>query len=230
MIKAVFLDYTGTVAEENSKYATELLSRCCKNSDMESMQAMLSFWWEQMEKLEAESYGENFLTEDEIVDELLDLCARQIHLKENFAQLHRLFQKHWMYAPAFQDVKPFFEACPVPIYMITNNDFPYIQEGMKDKGLHPAGFVCGELVRAYKPRRELFEKALSISNCRADEAVHIGDSFSSDVKGALSVGIRPILLDRKGKAQLQDVTVVTSLLEVLPILREERSEAQKNEK
>ena len=54
------------------------------------------------------------------------------------------------------------------------------------------------MVNAYKPHREIFEKALEISGCRADKVIHIGDSVTSDGNGAFNTGITPILLDRRG--------------------------------
>ena len=45
MIKAVFLDYTGTIIEEGGPDGMEMLKRCWKNSDIESMEAMLAYWW-----------------------------------------------------------------------------------------------------------------------------------------------------------------------------------------
>lgn len=48
----------------------------------------------------------------------------------------------------------------------------------------------------------------------ADEVVHIGDSLSSDVKGASSVGIKAIWVNRSNREVLMGVTAVKNLLEV----------------
>ena len=71
------------------------------------------------------------------------------------------------------------------------------------------------MARAYKPHRELFLKALEVSGCRAKEVVHIGDSVTSDVAGAASAGIRPLLLDRRGKGAPEGVEAGRSLEEAL---------------
>ncbi len=47
------------------------------------------------------------------------------------------------------------------------------------------------------------------------EVVHIGDNYEADVIGAQAVGITPILLDRKGKAEYQDVICISSLAELI---------------
>lgn len=219
MIKAVFLDYTGTIIEEGGPDGMEMLKRCWKNSDIESMEAMLAYWWKLIKAYEAVSYKESYITEDEIVDRALAECAEKIHLKENFAELHRLCQRFWMYAPAFPDTKEFFDKCSVPIFVISNNGLSYVEEGMRDKDLHPAGIICGDMVRAYKPHEEIFLKALEVSGLNAEEVIHIGDSVTSDVAGAVRAGITPVLLDRQGDKSCEGVTVIHSLTEALPLIK-----------
>lgn len=75
------------------------------------------------------------------------------------------------------------------------------------------------MARAYKPHRELFEKALAVSGYPAGQAVHIGDSLTSDVAGARAAGIAPVLLDRSGAhADAPDCPVVSSLPAALALL------------
>ena len=123
-----------------------------------------------------------------------------------------------MYAPAFPDSAEFFEKCRVPIYVISNNGLSYVEEGMRDKDLHPAGIICGDMVRAYKPHREIFQKALEVSGLGPEEVIHIGDSVTSDVAGAAAAGITALLLDRKGDKTCEGVTVIHSLTVAIPLL------------
>jgi putative hydrolase of the HAD superfamily len=69
------------------------------------------------------------------------------------------------------------------------------------------------MVRAYKPHRELFEKALEISGCSADEVMHIGDSYISDVPGAREAGITPVLIQRDVTSTCPDDCIVIHSLE-----------------
>lgn len=219
MLKAVFLDYTGTIIEEGGADIQEMIMRICRNCDEKSPEKLVGLWWQMLKEKEEESYGDSYRTEDEIVDLLLEALVQKYHLKENLADLHTLVQRFWMYAPAFDDTKEFFSKCSLPIYIISNNGRKYVEEGMRHKGLHPTDIICGDMVKAYKPRRELFEKALEVSGCAPGEAVHIGDSVNSDVKGAMAAGIYPILLDRKGAVEIEGVTVVHSLPEALEVLK-----------
>lgn len=53
-------------------------------------------------------------------------------------------------------------------------------------------FACG------KPDQTIFRTALAAANCRPDQAMHVGDSLTHDVAGARNVGIHSVWLNRKG--------------------------------
>ncbi|MDA0769271.1 MAG: HAD-IA family hydrolase [Chloroflexi bacterium] len=53
-------------------------------------------------------------------------------------------------------------------------------------------------VGAEKPKPPIFHRALEKANASPAEAVHVGDQLTSDVDGAVGVGISPVLLDRDG--------------------------------
>lgn len=115
----------------------------------------------------------------------------------------------WSKSPIFGDVADFFSRCLLPIYIVTNNGVEYVQVAMKDNHLNPAGIICGDMVRAYKPHKEIFEKVLEISGCHPDEAIHVGDSLRSDVAGAQNAGIRAVLLDRSRTEHQTDYPTVS---------------------
>ena len=56
--------------------------------------------------------------------------------------------------------------------------------------------ITSHEVGAEKPSPAMFMAALSKVGVNANEAIHVGDQIYSDVGGARSVGIIPILLDR----------------------------------
>ncbi len=217
MVKSIFIDYTGTIIQEKGEDLEKIVFRIWKNSNFKSPEETVTCWWNRIKMLEEKSFGDTFLTEDEIVDHLLEMFEEEVGLVDDFSELHELFQRFWMYAPIFEDVKEFFEKCPLPIYVITNNGVCYVQECMKNNGLKAAGIISGELVRAYKPHKELFEYALKVCGCNAKEVIHIGDSITSDVKGALTAGITPILIDRNETSNYRECKVVNKLTEVLEL-------------
>ena len=73
-------------------------------------------------------------------------------------------------------------------------------------------------VGAEKPDAAIFHTALKQSGVTAEEAVHVGDSVTSDVEGAQAVGIRPVLLDRAGTLTPPPGVPVLRTLSELPAL------------
>jgi putative hydrolase of the HAD superfamily len=69
-----------------------------------------------------------------------------------------------------------------------------------------------------KPHPSIFTKALELAGLAASEAVHIGDSPRDDVQGARAAGIRPILIDRRGRHAAVEVERITSLTELPELL------------
>ena len=73
---------------------------------------------------------------------------------------------------------------------------------------------------ANKPWPRIFEKALEWAGVSAGEAVHVGDSVESDVRGALGAGIAPVLVHRDGALpDIAGVRAVRSLSEAVAAVR-----------
>ena len=75
-------------------------------------------------------------------------------------------------------------------------------------------------IRAEKPDRCAFERALFRAGVPPEETLHIGDHPSRDVLGALNAGLRVALLSRDGTGvpPSDGVVVLRTLDEVLPML------------
>jgi putative hydrolase of the HAD superfamily len=72
------------------------------------------------------------------------------------------------------------------------------------------GAISSAEAGARKPDPAIFEPALRLADCRAEEALHVGDTHEEDVDGARAAGIRPLLIDRKGGgdvASLEEVAL-----------------------
>ena len=214
MIKAIFIDYTGTMVKEDEPYTRELLGYFLTHSDLKSPQEALAVVWGQVKEIEAKSFGDAFITNDEKVDGILQYCEEKHNLHGDKNYMHETWRKVWVHAPLFEDVKPFFERSTLPIYVISNDDLCYIEESMRLKDLHPTGIVSADMVHACKPSRVIFEKALEMAGVKAEEAMHIGDSITSDVEPAKQLGITPVYISRNRDMKLDGVRVIRTLDEV----------------
>ena len=208
----------GTTVDERSPEMAEIVQRICKNSSAHDPRQVQQFILDTRRRYEADSYLDAYLTEDEIVDRLISDMEAQIGLTDEPDALRGLIRSHWVNAPVFPDARTFFEQCQVPIYIITNNGLPYMEQALRHNGLNAAGVVSADTVRAYKPHREVFDEALRLSGCAPDEAVHIGDSYTTDVVGARSAGIRPVLLLRGQTQQHDSVETVDDLVHALNLI------------
>jgi putative hydrolase of the HAD superfamily len=69
-----------------------------------------------------------------------------------------------------------------------------------------------------KPHPSIFIRALELAGVAPSEAVHVGDNPRDDVEGARSAGLRPILIDRRGRYPDLEVERITSLQELPRLL------------
>lgn len=78
-----------------------------------------------------------------------------------------------------------------------------VLEVLEQAGLAPLldGAVSSAALGVAKPSPAVFEHALSLAGARAADALHVGDSPSEDVAGALAAGIEPLLIDRTGDGE-----------------------------
>lgn len=70
-----------------------------------------------------------------------------------------------------------------------------------------------------KPNPGIFDVALERVGVRAEEAMHVGDLLEEDVEGARRAGVRPVLMDREGRANAANVAVIRTLEDLLTSLQ-----------
>ena len=213
MIKAFFVDFYGTVVHEDGEVIKKITRIIFDTGNVENKGDIGSFWWKDFQDMFLNSYGESFETQRALEEKSL------VHTLEKFGsdvdpkELSEMMFAHWVKPPIFEDSKEFFEKSPLPIYIVSNIDTADIIQALDYHGLKSAGVFTSEDARAYKPRRELFELALKETGLKPDEVIHIGDSISSDVKGAAAVNIRALWLNRFGKDVPDGVDSISTLIE-----------------
>lgn len=218
MIKGIFIDFYGTVVYEDGEIVSKISQKIYETGNAESVSQIDAYWWNRFKSLFENSYDETFQTQRELETKSLIDTIRHFESPLDGLSLSEEMFEYWMKPPIFEESKQFFQECPVPIYIVSNIDRADILAAVEYHGLHPRDIFTSEDAKSYKPRKELFELALNKAELTADEVLHIGDSLSSDIRGASLVGISPIWVNRNGKAIPDKVTAVSNLLEVLPHL------------
>jgi len=104
--------------------------------------------------------------------------------------------------------------------MISNNE-QTSQNFMASLGLqHHLDFaITSSDVGTVKPNPPIFIEALNKANVNPYEGVHVGDQYETDIKGALSVGMKAILIDRDGLTEpSEDYPVISGLHEIYKVI------------
>jgi HAD superfamily hydrolase (TIGR01549 family) len=87
-------------------------------------------------------------------------------------------------------------------------------------GLEVDGWVASGSYGKVKPSPLIFEAALELVGCTADDAAMVGDSPDDDVAGARAIGMRAVLLDRAGRFPAADdrIESLAELAEALSLV------------
>jgi len=117
------------------------------------------------------------------------------------------------------DVRPTLKALRGLGYkmgLVSNRSFP-IETEVKDLGFESYfdfSFTSGE-VKSAKPEPEIFEHALYLADSGPEISAYIGDNYYTDVIGAQSAGIYPILYDPRNifpEAKCHKISKISDLV------------------
>jgi len=214
LIKALFLDFYGTIVHEDGAVIKIVSQRIFDTGIVENKSDIGTFWWNEFQKMCMNSYGENFQTQRAIEYQSLINTLNNFNSSADAVELSNLMFEHWIKPPIFEESKEFFEKSIFPIYIVSNIDKNDMLKAIEYHGLKPTGVFTSEDAKSYKPRKELFELALKSTGLSPKEVVHIGDSMSSDIKGASELGIEAIWVNRSNKNVTENVIAVSNLLDV----------------
>ena len=214
MIKALFLDYTGTVIQQRGDDYTELVSRVQRNSDLNSPEEVVKWWHENTEAMKKECTPENFLTLHEIAQKVFEKAEKEIHLRDDGVQLVTLLQNYLMYAPVFDDVRELFDIGSLPVYIVTDHSEDCVRVCTRRHNLHPYGIISGETLKSYMPAKDVYEYATKTSGFEPQEILFVSQDPQA-LKGAENAGLMTALIDRKSEHRDADIRRYRSLVEIL---------------
>lgn len=214
MVKAVFIDFYGTVVHEDGEIIHKISQEIFNTGNAATEAEIDSYWWHEFQTAFISAHGSNFKTQRELEYQSLSKTIQHFNSSADSRLLSNLMFEHWIKPPIFEESKPFFELCPVPVYIVSNIDRADILKAIEFHRLKPAGVFTSEDAKSYKPRKELFELALNSTGFSSEQVVHIGDSLSSDIKGASSVGINTLWINRSKRKIPDGITAIKNLLQI----------------
>jgi len=150
-------------------------------------------------------------------------------LDEVAAVLQAIWTEPHLWAHPLPDVAEGLAAIAAtgtPIVIVSNADGT-VADVLGRTGLLQVGPGPGVAVHAIvdsgavgvaKPDPRIFHLALEAVGTTADRAIHVGDAYQYDVRGARAAGVRPLLVDPLGIRDDVDCERVRSLLDVAALL------------
>lgn len=209
-MKALFLDFYGTLVQEDGEIIADICRKiesaaCRKPADSEEIG---TYWWQQFSAGFEREYGDSFRTQRELERTSMQATLAYYEADLDARQLTKPLLRYWEAPALYEDAAAFIEnvkGCGLPVCIVSNIDRAALESALTHHGLSFEGMVTSEDVRAYKPRSEIFRKALSVMNAAPHEVLHMGDSLKNDVGGAQRLGIPAVWLNRSGRSLPQGI-------------------------
>jgi phosphoserine phosphatase len=210
MLKAIFFDFDGTLADDGDSVVAALDAACqivCRRWPQFNTTHLAGVYRQFSDR--AWSDFDTNLRHLSSPEGMLAAVWHQVFVSlgvEDPAAENAAAETYWhhrlQHCPPYEDVVPLLRelATRFPLCLLTNGASGMQRAKCTAAGLTPFFrhiFVGGEFARG-KPDPLIFRAALTATRCRPADAVHIGDSLTHDISGANHVGIHSVWLNRKG--------------------------------
>ncbi|MBN1312649.1 MAG: HAD family hydrolase [Anaerolineae bacterium] len=197
---ALMLDFYGTVVADDDMIIERICGEIAEASPSQASAAEVgSYWYRVFADLLAECFGSSFCLQKDIEQMSLRSVLQHFECDLDPKAVSQPLYDYWECPEIYPESKEVLAQCKVPICLVSNIDNAELQSALAHNDLHFDMMVTSEDARAYKPRSEMFEKALSLLGMQRDDVLHVGDSLGSDVRGAKGMGIPVLWLNRRGR-------------------------------
>ena len=167
-----------------------------------------------------------FMTKRMDIDEAVEIISKELEIKSQKV-IKDFIANYCPVTSIYDDVDETLSALKERGYILIAIANHYFINGIYE--IKPLGYFSQVFysfdVGMSKPDKEIFLYVEKKMNCSAQNIVHIGDSFVSDIVGPKKVGWNTILIDRTNKNELNNNSIslqadhiITNLYELLDIL------------
>lgn len=122
MMKAVFIDFYGTLVHEDGKIIKQISQEIYDTGKVDNKSEIGAYWWNEFQSAFNLAYGDNFETQRVLEYKSLAKTVKYFNSTADAKALSNLMFEHWMNPPIFEESMEFFKQCPVPIYIVSNID------------------------------------------------------------------------------------------------------------
>lgn len=201
-IRGVLLDVYGTLVEEDHINLTSIATAIHGSSrEPTTPLAVGKVWYDAFFALTDASIADQFLTQAVIGRTSLAQTVSQFGSTLDIDAAFASQQRYWASPTVYEETVPFLAALRsfgLVTCIVSNADRADVDAVLALHGLTVDHVVTSEDARHYKPHPRIFETAMEMTGLSASDLIHVGDSWRSDVRGASSVGVRPVWLNRTG--------------------------------
>lgn len=176
-------------------------------------------WWEKHER------GE--VSRDELVIERHRQLFDEFGLSVDPVTVEKSYRRNlgigYKFLPHAEEILRYLRA-RYRLYVASNGVADTQYTRLESAGLRDFfdGIFISEELGAVKPTREFFDRAIAqIPDFRADEAILIGDSISSDILGGMQAGMKTVWYNSRKRPAVEGIRpdhTIDSLLELKKIL------------
>ena len=209
MLKHIFLDLDDTILNFTAGEA-KALTQALRESGIEPTEAVLDRYhliniahWELLE--------EGRLTREEVLVQRFEQLFRELGISHSGTAVndryeHLLSLQHDFIPGAEQllkDMAPRYD-----LYLASNGAAAVQHPRLDASGIRPyfKGIFISEEVGADKPSKAFFDACFAaIPGFRPEDAVMVGDSLTSDIRGGRNAGLRTVWFNPHGKEPRADI-------------------------
>ncbi|MEK8104782.1 HAD family hydrolase [Micromonospora sp. M12] len=223
MIKGLLLDFYGTVVEDDDAIMQAIADQVAAGASTSvSGCDVLDAWARQYEAVAA---GPQFRTLRHCAMRSLATVMAEVGWAGDPAELCTAQFTYWQSPPLRPGTREFLSRVTVPICVVSDVDRADLDAAMAHHGLAFTAVVTSEDVRAYKPDRAMFARALAALGLDADEVLHVGDFDKRRRARAHAAGIQAVWINHRGHTlpdgtpAEHEMTDLTGLIEIIQRVR-----------
>ena len=89
----------------------------------------------------------------------------------------------------------------------STTDTEPLLENMKINNLMIDDVYTSEMLKTYKPKAEFYSSIIDKQKWSIEETIYVGDSYGDDIYGPKMIGMKAILLDRKKRYIIEELSI-----------------------
>ena len=201
MYDAVLVDFYGTLVDEDFEQIAAISGRVAAAAPAQPSPTEVRRRWSELFSARcAEAHGKHFRPQRELEVASLAALLAEFRAPLDPVDLSQPLFAYWSAPRPRPGAVEFLRELRRPLCLVSNIDRADLQAALDVRGWSFERIVTSEDCRAYKPRPEMFIRALESLGCAPGAALHVGDSVGSDLAGAAASGIAAAWVNPTGRA------------------------------